>query len=427
MPSMTRDNGPLLAAMASASETLQLVASEDVCDASGVRLVTEGQPINVDTQTRLARRQLHKPLETSLHAKAGVNLVDIEQTALKLCQTSAFLAVVVGQDFVALRHWMQSLHLPPFVHLLLSVQQATQPVLFKHSVLCGMVAGALAIKRGGPPANAQLAMVAGLVHDFGEMYRDANALPHIAGANRDRWREIVEHPTTGMELIAQFTDYPDSVARAVHEHHERLDGSGYPRGAAGDDISPLGRVLSLADTICGVINSPDNQGARAKLAVSCVPGEFDPHLVSKLTASISGTLAAEITLPAKYDPEQAQRRAKDTIRRLDEAHRRIEELARAPLGDPHMTAIVTVAQHRIARLKTSLDATGVGDYVAETARREAGLPSDAETYFDLDVVSKEQAWRMRSLSRDLVLRLQQSRLSDYDALESVIAALEVER
>jgi putative nucleotidyltransferase with HDIG domain len=413
--------------MASASETLQLVAAEDVCDASGVRLVAEGQPINADTQTRLARRRLHKPLETSLRATAGVRLIDIEQTALKLCQSSAFLVVVVGRDFATLRHAMRSLHLPPFAHLLLSVQQATQPSQFNHSVLCGMVAGALAIKQGGPPANAQLAMAAGLVHDVGEMYRDTHALPHIAGAYRDRWREVVEHPTTGMELIAQFTDYPDSVARAVHEHHERLDGSGYPRGTAGEDISPLGRVLGLADAICGVIKSPDNQGARVKLAVSCVPGEFDPHLVSKLTASVSGTLAAEIALPAGHDPVKTLGRAKKTIHCLDEAHRRIEELAQAPLEDPKMAAIVSTAQHRIARLKTSLEATGIGDYFVETARREAGLLDDAEAYFDLDVVSNEQAWRMRSLSRNLVLRLQQSRLSGYGALESVIAALEVER
>jgi len=425
MSAAIRDNSALLALLARASETLQIVAVQDICDVAGNKLVAHEQILNAELQARLTRRPLRKPLETSIRAEAGVTLGDIEQTALKLCQASAFLVVVVGQDFASLRRMLHALTLPPFVHVMLSLQRAALPQLFSHSVLCSVVAGALAMKLQGPPVNAQLAMAAGLVHDIGEMYRDADTSQRIAGANRDRWQEIVVHPQIASDLIAQFTDYPESVSRAVLEHHEKLDGSGYPHGLSGPELSPLGRVLSLADTICGVINTPDNQGARAKLAVSFVPGEFDPQLVSALTAAVRSTLAAEIALPASYDQAQALSRAKAMSKGLDEAHRQVELLAHARLEDQDMAAVVAIAQHRIERLKIALEATGINGYFAEQAQRNARLLMDAEAYFDLDVVSRELTWRMRSLSRNLLLLLQQRRLASYGALEAVIAALEI--
>jgi HD-GYP domain-containing protein (c-di-GMP phosphodiesterase class II) len=59
---------------------------------------------------------------------------------------------------------------------------------------------------------------------------------------------IREHPNTGYEILK---DVPFSwpIAEAVRQHHERLDGSGYPRGLKGDAIIPEARILGIADTI----------------------------------------------------------------------------------------------------------------------------------------------------------------------------------
>ena len=55
-------------------------------------------------------------------------------------------------------------------------------------------------------------------------------------------------------LLARFRDYPKEAVRAVLEHHELLDGSGYPRGLVGDAISPLGRLLSLAEVVTAMFD-----------------------------------------------------------------------------------------------------------------------------------------------------------------------------
>lgn len=159
--------------------------------------------------------------------------------------------------------------------------------------------------------------------------------------------------------------------------------------------------------------------------MSFVPGEFDPGLVSTLTSAINGTFAAEIVLPTPYDRGAALNRAKTIYQRLQVACREVERLAHSSLEDGQLAEVVTLAQRRIARLNTSWEATGIGEYFTDNIALDASPRMEVEAYFDLDIVARELIWRMHSLSRMLVLLLQQRRLSDYGALEPVIEALEI--
>lgn len=421
---MKYDNVHFLAALAGASSTLNVVATENILDTTGATLLAKDQALTAEIQQRLAARNLAKPLEASVCVEGGVTVHEIEQTVVRLCHDSAFLAAVVGRDFIPLRQLYHSISLHPFVHMMLSVQRAARPELFSHSVLCSLLAGALALKDGGPIVNAKLALLAGLMHDFGEMYWSPDTRTHIAGDNRDRWQEIVAHAEAGQFLGSEFADCPESISQAVYEHHEKLDGSGYPRGIAGQELSYLGRVLSLAETVCGVIKAPDNHGARVKLAVSFVPGEFDPQLANLLTASISGTPAAEIALSPSFDVAHALARARLMNKCLDDAQMHIEPLGRARL-DPQMAEVVAFAYNRIGKLKSSWESTGIGECFSAEAVQPGRFQENEGAYFELTVVSRELIWRMRSLARQLQLLLRQRRLAGYGALESVISALEV--
>lgn len=425
MPTTDRDNTLFLAALASASRTLGIIAVDDICDVRGIKLVCAGQHLSAETQAKLVERTLAKPLELSVRVDGGVTRAEIAHLATSMCQGSAFLAALVGNDFATLKREFLALSLRPFVHVLLSVQRATRPEQFAHAVLCSLIAGTFACKSGAPETTPQFALVAGLTHDLGEGYRRPNDCTLIAGPARDRWRDVVEHVAIGRHLIEQFTDYPAPIARAIFEHHERLDGSGYPCGISGDAISPLGRVLGLADTICGIVHAPDNHGARAKLALSFVPGEFDPQLVRLLAEATRGTIAAEIALPVSFDLTVAIDHAKTMSQCLERARQEIEKLATANQVDEKMTKIVAFTAHRIDRLKSAWDATGIDAYCVAESSHGAASQVDEESYFDLDVVSRELTWRMRSLSRQIVHLLHQYRIDGYGVLEPVIAALEL--
>ena len=89
----------------------------------------------------------------------------------------------------------------------------------------------------------------------------------------------------GQLLLTQLTDYPKDVARAVAEHHERLDGSGYPHRLTGDKMSPLGRLLSATEEALAALRLPGANLHHASVALRVVPGEFDEHLAGPLSAA----------------------------------------------------------------------------------------------------------------------------------------------
>ncbi len=92
------------------------------------------------------------------------------------------------------------------------------------------------------------------------------------------------HPHIGQLLLTQLTDYPKDIARAVAEHHERLDGSGYPHRLTGDKMSTLGKLLAATEEArrrcaCRAPPAPRQRGpARGA-------GEFDELLAGPLSSA----------------------------------------------------------------------------------------------------------------------------------------------
>jgi hypothetical protein len=87
---------------------------------------------------------------------------------------------------------------------------------------------------------------------------------------------MAAHPRVAQMLLAATTDTPEAVSRAVAEHHERLDGSGYPARLASREVSALGRMLGIVESSMAVLrtDSPTTL-SDISFALRVVPGEFD--------------------------------------------------------------------------------------------------------------------------------------------------------
>ena len=115
----------------------------------------------------------------------------------------------------------------------------------RHSAAVARFAKATAAAAGLSAREQELVHTAGLLHDVGKFTFPDHTLTGTSLTEED-WALIYSHPQRGADIVGRVRGYQD-VAEIVLCHHERIDGRGYPRNLAGDDIPLLARVLSVAD------------------------------------------------------------------------------------------------------------------------------------------------------------------------------------
>lgn len=214
-------NQHALATILEASQTKSIIASRDIFDISGIKLWARDQPVSSALQRRLLDRQLRNPLESCLLAEDGVSPHTLVQAAEAQLERGGPLVALLKPHAARLLKETGHLPLHSVPQLLLTAAQASRPEVFAHAVQAMLLCGAMMDRHGGGVAELRLALLAGLLHDLGEMYID----PRYGEAEADReldfvsYQQLVVHPHVGHLLIAQLTNYPGALSRAIAEHH----------------------------------------------------------------------------------------------------------------------------------------------------------------------------------------------------------------
>lgn len=157
--------------------------------------------------------------------------------------------------------------LPEPLVLTLSAAHDTHHEVYLHLVRTALTASWLARTPALTRCDAGMAAAAGLLHDIGMMQVDPQIMDpdHVLTAGQHA--QLYAHPQRATSLLLQQQGvFPAEVVRAVGEHHECLDGSGYPRNLAGDAISPLGKLLSLAQVVAAMF-APGRSSPEMRLSV----------------------------------------------------------------------------------------------------------------------------------------------------------------
>lgn len=152
------------------------------------------------------------------------------------------------------------------VSLMLSLENSDD-YTFHHSVQVGMLAFYLACWLGYPESFALDAGKAGFVHDIGMSRIDQAILKKPSKLTEEEFEAVKKHVEYGAEILRQA--YPDNspIYLGATQHHERMDGSGYPHGLKGEEISVIGRILAITDTYSAMITSRVYQKERDLLFV----------------------------------------------------------------------------------------------------------------------------------------------------------------
>lgn len=122
------------------------------------------------------------------------------------------------------------------------------PYTAGHQLGVGHLGEAIARQLGIDDAMARLIRQSGVVHDVGKVSIPAEILTRPGRLNQLEYSLIKKHPEVGADILAEAS-LPWPIAEVARQHHERMDGSGYPDGLAGSAISLPARIIAVADVI----------------------------------------------------------------------------------------------------------------------------------------------------------------------------------
>lgn len=131
---------------------------------------------------------------------------------------------------------------------LANMLEKRDPYTAGHQKRVADLAEKIAQELGLSQERAHGVRLAGLVHDIGKIQVPAEVLNKPGQLSELEMSLIRLHPEVGYDILKAIRS-PWPIPQTVHQHHERLDGSGYPRGLKGDEIIQEARIVAVADTV----------------------------------------------------------------------------------------------------------------------------------------------------------------------------------
>lgn len=261
-----------LRAITDMADRRTVVTQEALYNDRGIKLVDKGARVDSRLYDRLVKHKLRGSIDEHLAMDDMVNVQSIVQLAASQCEhdTLAYLLVhtLEGMTAEKLLAPVRALLLPPSLAFKLTVMREQHPVLFEHSVRMMLAAVYLGIKSGWSDRECVPLATAALLHDIGVLHMDpvwhdpANKMTAVGR------RQLMAHPITAMLIIRGQNMFPRVVEQAVLEHHECMDGSGYPRGLQGDQISLMGQILMVAEVVAAFFEKYANEAAAQRLSLT---------------------------------------------------------------------------------------------------------------------------------------------------------------
>jgi putative nucleotidyltransferase with HDIG domain len=162
-----------------------------------------------------------------------------------------------------------------------------------HSERVGASSRRLAVAMGLPPTDVDVIARAGLLHDIGKIGVPEGLLRKPGPLTDAEWIVMKRHPVVGAQIVAPF-DFFAAGAVVIRHHHERMDGSGYPDGLAGDAIPPGARIVAVADVFDALTSDrPYRRALSANGAIRQLEAQAGEGLDAEIVAVFRAMIRAD--------------------------------------------------------------------------------------------------------------------------------------
>jgi HD-GYP domain-containing protein (c-di-GMP phosphodiesterase class II) len=291
----------LIKAFTQIADKREVLASEDIYSYNGIKLVSTGTRLSGKFYDRLVAHKLLKPIEESLSVENALDSAKLVSLAHQEAHRLPSLAPLLGQP--ELLEWLQKslyeLKIPAPLALKLTLMQEERPQLFKHSLIVLVLSVVLGVRANLPPEERQALALAAVFHDIGELCVDPSVFSPEHRMDSDDRQYLFTHPITGYLMLRDFKELPEGMALGVYQHHERLDGCGYPYGLHGEQIGRIARYLAVAEFAASLLQK-NGADSRISMKLRLNLSKIDHVPVGIMCALFGETRMASTQLPDNF-------------------------------------------------------------------------------------------------------------------------------
>ena len=374
-------------------DTHRLVTLQPLMTERGIKLVDCGVHLSSALHEKLARHRIAPPVDECITLEGALTVTDLQADLAMIIAGQPDFQALLGIDGEArLNAILQAFPLSTLAAFKLTLLKPQLPQVYRHSLEVAFFALLLAWRAGSDMLPEQ-AFASGLFHDLGLLHIDPQILlaPDVYG--EPELKQIYTHPVIGHLILTRLKEWPACVGQAVLEHHERQDGSGYPKGVLAGAISPLGELLAVAELAAAIFSK-----RRERALVESV------HVIlrlnqGKLNRELGRGLldmAMAIPAPAPAASGYACANLLDNLVALSSCILGWNALA-GHLG--HLPSVELINQ-RLAQLERNLAALGID--LQYWRMVDPKLHEDDAAVRELAIAAEEGCWQLKAIANEVM-------------------------
>ncbi len=211
------------------------------------------------------------------------------------------------------RHQLEAGRIDQICEAFADVVDAKSHFTFRHSMGVADAAHGIARGMGLAPDRVQMVRRAALLHDIGKLSLSNSILDKKTQLSETEWKAVQQHPGLTRQILERVGPFRE-MAVIAGEHHEKLDGSGYPNRLLAPELSLESRIIAVAD-VYGALSEdrPYRAGLEAEQIVAImsklVPRQLDEACFEALVSLMHRTPEVAVTAPGSYSADSPAERS----------------------------------------------------------------------------------------------------------------------
>jgi hypothetical protein len=264
-------------------DTHPVYTTKDIYSSTGLKLCNAGVRLNSSLNQLLLLHKLVPRLDECVTMEGQVTPQALKDEAVMMVGfepnlQKMYASMVGGNDLFSI---LEKIPISNLVGLKLSVMRDQRAHFFKRSLYATLVAIYSGMHLGLSNEDLIDLATSALLHDIGLLHIDPSLLESDHKMTEMERRHLYAHPITAWLILKSLPEYPAKVAEAVLQHHEYLDGSGYPCGLSSPDIGLFAQIIGLSEIVAscyGKENDPYDS-ARLETILKLNAKRYGPQLI----------------------------------------------------------------------------------------------------------------------------------------------------